>query len=98
MEIEYRLYYDETGNALFYTCEKPEGTYLVISAFKYALGDPNVMIKNGEIVKKEHKLTISKYYKSDEGTQCSDFDINIIVDSEYKNKTNYWLYKHVEHN
>lgn len=97
MEVEYRLYYDDMGNVLFYTCDKPEGNYIVLSAHQYALGDPNIIIKDGEIVKKEYKRTISKYYKSNEGTQCSNFDINIVVDSEYEGKTNYWLYKHVEH-
>ena len=30
VEPEFRLYYDDEGRVLFYTCEKPEGNYLEI--------------------------------------------------------------------
>ena len=31
---EFRLYYDDKGKVLFYSCEKPEGDYIVIDATK----------------------------------------------------------------
>ena len=31
---EFRLYYDERGNVLFYTCEKPAGNYVIIDVDK----------------------------------------------------------------
>lgn len=98
MDVEFRLYYDSKGKVLFYTCEKPEGNYLVIDSLTYAIGNPNVMVKNGKIVEKEYKKTISRYHKSTKGIKTSDFDISIIVPKNYKGTTNKWTYKNVEYN
>lgn len=98
MDVEFRLYYDSKGKVLFYTCEKPEGNFIVIDALTYAIGNPNVMVKDGKIVEIEYKKTISRYYKSSRGVKTSDFDISIIVPKNYKGGTNKWTYKNVEHN
>jgi len=98
MDVEFRLYYDKTGKALFYTCEKPEGNFIVIDSLTYAIGNPNVMVKDGKITDLEYKKTISRYYKSSKGIKTSDFDISIITPKNYKGSTNKWIYKNVEHN
>jgi hypothetical protein len=46
---EFRLYYDERGCVLFYTCEKPEGNYIVIDSNTYAQGRPDVRVVDGKI-------------------------------------------------
>jgi hypothetical protein len=35
---EFRLYYDEKGNVICYTCEKLEGNYVIIDAQTFAEG------------------------------------------------------------
>ena len=45
---EFRLYYDEeTGKVLFYTCEKPEGKYLVIDSVTFACARQDVRVIDG---------------------------------------------------
>lgn len=45
---EYRLYYDDTGNVLFYTCEKPEGNFIVIDKQTYSEMRYDIKIVNGK--------------------------------------------------
>ena len=57
---EFRLYYDDRGAVMFYTCEKPVGNYIVIDAAIYAAGRPDVKIIDGEISTASPSLVVSK--------------------------------------
>jgi hypothetical protein len=46
---EFRLYYNETGKVICYTCEKLDGNYIVIDASIYAAGRPDVRVIDGKI-------------------------------------------------
>ena len=96
--IEYRLYYDELGNILYYTCEKPEGIYLVIDAQTYAESRYDIKVVDGIIVKLNSALSISKLELSKSGTKCPIEDVSIVINDDYNEKINYWSYKHVEYN
>jgi hypothetical protein len=91
--VEFRLYYDDNGNVLFYTCDKPEGNYLVIDKDIYAECRFDFRIIDGKIIRPQHYLIIEKMVKSDEGTKTSSDDINIVVDDKYTGSTNYWKLK-----
>lgn len=77
---EFRLYYDESGRVLFYTCEKPEGNYIVIDAITFAEARPDVRVVDGNILKSIANYVLVKFKPSNSGTMCEVDDINIISD------------------
>lgn len=88
---EFRLYYDDKGKVLFYSCEKPEGNYIVIDATTYAAGRPDLRVIDGKISTAIPSLVVSKLMpNNDEGIICAEEDISIVVDSDYKEKTIKW--------
>jgi len=81
-EVERRLYYDDNGYVLFYTCEKPEGKYIVVDDMTYAEGRPDVRVVDGKLVKINTGSVISRYYHSHfEGFLCEKEDISVIIDT-----------------
>ena len=93
---EFRLYYDDKGNVLFYTCEKLEGDYIVIDAKTFAEGRPDVKVINGKILRNNSNAVVSKLTEDVEGIICPEEDISIIVDSDYNGKTINWKLKTYE--
>lgn len=91
--IEYRLYYDELGNVLFYTCEKPEGNFIIIDRDTYASCRFNIKVVDGKIVNKNDVAIISKLVPSDEGISCSKHDVCILTDIDSVK----WKSKSYEH-
>jgi hypothetical protein len=89
-QVEFRLYYDDMGNILHYSCEKTEGNYIVIDAQTYAEGRYDVRVEDGEIVQAIATTTIHKLIQSDSGTRCAVEDVSIVVPEEYVGETNYW--------
>lgn len=89
-KVEFRLYYDDKGKVLFYTCEQPEGNYIVIDAATYAAGRPDLRIIDGKISTAIPSLVVSKLMPNDEGATCTEEDISIVVDEKYKGKTINW--------
>lgn len=86
---EFRLYYDEEGKVLFYTCEKPEGNYIVIDALTYAQSRPDVLVVDGKIVSEKYIIMISRLYPSDTGILCELEDVSIITEADGQ----YWKLK-----
>ena len=78
---EFRLYYDERGNVLFYTCEKPDGDYIVIDALTFAEARPDLKIVDGRIVRNSSATVISKLGISTDGKMCEKEDISIIAET-----------------
>ncbi len=87
---EFRLYYDDKGKVLFYSCEKPEGNYIIIDATTYASGRPDVRVIDGKISTAVPSLVVSKLMPNVEGVSCTEEDISIVVDDNYKGKTIKW--------
>lgn len=88
---EFRLYYDDRGNVLFYTCEKPEGKYVVIDADTYAQGRPDIKVVDGKLAGATSGSIVSKLVHNVEGIICATEDLSIIVDSSYSNITKWKL-------
>jgi hypothetical protein len=80
---EFRLYYDERGSVLFYTCEKPEGNYIVIDTATYAQGRNDIRVVDGRLAQITSRAVISKLVVSHIGITCAAEDISIVVDNEY---------------
>jgi len=88
---EFRLYYDERGNVLFYTCEKPEGNYVVIDASTFAQGRPDLKVIGGKVSGAIAGSIVSKLVHDVEGTMCASEDLSIVVDSSYNDITKWKL-------
>lgn len=78
---EFRLYYDEKGYVTTYTCEKPEGNYVVIDTTTYAEARPDIRVIDGKLVRSTVGAVISKLYPADTGTLCEAEDLSIITDT-----------------
>jgi hypothetical protein len=77
---EFRLYYDDKGQVICYSCEKLEGQYIVIDALTYAIARPDVRIIDGKISTVAPDAVVYKLMPSDDGTACASEDISIISD------------------
>ena len=51
VDLEYRLYYNDLGEPLFYSTEKEMGNYIIIDKETYAVGRYDVRIVDGKIIK-----------------------------------------------
>ena len=89
---EFRLYYDDRGHVVCYSCEKLEGNYIVIDATTYAEARPDVRVVDGKLVKATLGAVISKLQVADDGVMCELEDISIITDTEGQ----YWKLKTYE--
>lgn len=89
-QLEYRLYYDDHGKVVTYTCENLPGNYIIVTKEQFAEARVDVFIKDGKIVNTHktsntHKLEINLT----EGTRCSKYDVSILVD-ENENEFALW--------
>lgn len=89
-ETEYRLYYDDKGRVLFYTCEKPEGNYIVIDKDIYAEGRIDVRVMDGKVMRVHDLILITKLIPVENGVRCASEDISIIVDEDYNGSITNW--------
>ena len=76
---EFRLYYKEDGSVDFYTCDKPEGKYIIIDALAFAESRPDIKVVNGRIAKVRPHAIVQKLKPSDKGQLTSIDDISIIT-------------------
>lgn len=89
---EFRLYYDEKGYVVTYTCEKLEGNYVVVDALTFAEARPDVRVVDGSLVKNNTGSVVSRLYKDTEGTLCEVEDVSIITTTQGQ----YWKLKTYE--
>lgn len=77
---EFRLYYEEgTGKVLFYSCEKPEGKFIVIDSVTFACARQDVRVIDGKLSTVAPACIISKIVPSETGITCLKDDISIIA-------------------
>lgn len=88
---EFRLYYDNRGNVLFYTCEKPDGDYIVIDALTFAEARPDIRIVDGRIVRDCNSMLSSRLHLDTDGTLCEIEDVSVITETGGQ----YWKLKTV---
>jgi hypothetical protein len=79
---EFRLYYDDRGNVITYTCEKLDGNYIIIDALTFAEARPDVKVVDNKLVKIGTGSVISRLFSSDEGIMCEKEDISIVTNSD----------------
>lgn len=77
---EFRLYYDDKGQVITYTCEKPEGNYIVVDAQTFAEARPDARVLNGRLIKANSGSVISKLVPNKkEGITCAAEDASVII-------------------
>jgi hypothetical protein len=87
--VEFRLYYDENGKVLFYTCEKPEGNYVIIDNTTFAARRYDIRVVDGRITTAVTAV-VSKLMPYDTGKPCATEDISIVVSKNHKIATTNW--------
>jgi hypothetical protein len=77
---EFRLYYDEaTGRVICYTCEKLDGTYLIVDAITFAQARPDIRIIDGKISTASNHAIVSKLMPhATQGEVCEAEDISVV--------------------
>jgi hypothetical protein len=87
---EFRLYYDDKGYLICYTCEKLDGNYIVIDALTFAEGRPDVRVADGRLVRASTGSVVSKLQieldPESGSVLCEVEDISIITETNGK----YW--------
>ena len=97
---EFRLYYDERGKVITYTCDKLEGTYIVIDALTFAEARQDIRVVDGKLSRIVQGAMVSKLVQSQSGTKCAEEDVSVVLrepidswgsgDGEYKGKQINW--------
>ena len=88
---EFRLYYDEKGNVITYTCEKLEGNYIVIDALTFAQARPDVRVIDGKISNVQPAQILTKLMPDEvNGIMCADEDMSIVVKPNHAGKIQKW--------
>lgn len=91
---EFRLYYDEKGKVITYTCEKLEGNYIVIDKHVFAEARPDVRVVDGKLTNQASSVVITRLAQDVTGDiQCAKEDISIIVDDTYTGPSIKWKLK-----
>ena len=93
----FKLYYDENGKPLYYTCEDLEGPYIVIDAQIYAEGRYDIRVIDGKIINTSEFIYTQKLIPSSTGYNCAKENVNIVVSEEYTGDTITWDVKNYEH-
>ena len=77
VDVEYRLYYNDLGEPLFYSTEQETGNYIIIDKETYAVGRYDVQIVNKELVYPS-QYVYKKLVYSNLGIETTVNDISII--------------------
>jgi hypothetical protein len=88
---EFRLYYDDKGYVVTYTCERLEGNYIIVDALTFAEARPDIRVVNNSIVKNTSGSVVSRLRKDIEGVRCEAEDVSIITEADGQ----YWKLKTV---
>lgn len=91
VKVEYRLYYDDHGRVITYTCEDLEGNYILVDALTFAQSRPDVKVIDGKILTAIAGSVTAKLIPGSEGQRCVAEDISIVIsEDEYNGETKTW--------
>jgi hypothetical protein len=79
--IYYRLYYNDSGEPLFYSHDDRPGKYIEVSPEQFALSDMQVRVVDGAL-KTRPKPVPPKLMPSGQGTPCHPNDVAVVVDTQ----------------
>jgi hypothetical protein len=87
---EFRLYYDDKGHVVTYTCEKLEGNYIVVDALTFAQARHDVRVIDGKVSNVQPAQIITKLMPDDNGILCAEEDISVVVQPNHAGKIQKW--------
>jgi hypothetical protein len=87
---EFRLYYDEKGKVICYSCDKLPGNFIIIDNITFAQARPDVRVVDGKITTVAANAVVSKLMPCDAGQLTAQDDISLVVGKEFKDKTTNW--------
>lgn len=88
---EFRLYYDDNGKVVCYTCEKlPGDNFIVVDAQTYAEARPDVRVVDGRLSTAIQGSIVSKLAEKTDGVTTASWDVSLIVDDNYDGDTKTW--------
>jgi len=90
--VEFRLYYDDKGKVICYTCEDLQGTYVVIDANTYAASRVDVCVIDGKIISNSDLIVLYKFVPGKD-ISCASEDICILTN---EGQTKQWSLKRYE--
>jgi len=93
--VFWRLYYDESGNPLFYTQEDKQGNYIDVTPEQYQRASMQVKVRDGKLVELSTNR-IKKMMPSETGTPCYPTDVSIVVSPETEHQC--WRLKYNDTN
>ena len=91
--VEFRLYYDDKGKVICYTCEDLAGNYIVIDSLTYAASRLDVHVIDGKIVSNSDLIVLYKFVPGKD-INCAIEDICILTD---QGQTKQWSLKRYEY-
>ena len=87
-----KLYYDDTGNPIVYTCDKLDGNYIEVDPETFAIGSMSVRVVNGVLKHIPPPVYVNKLVPSTSGTRCHAKNVAVVV----KDNGTYWKKKTYE--
>ena len=83
--VYYRLYYDDSGQPLFYSHEDQPGKYIDVTPEQFALQDLQVRVVDG-VLKPRARPLPPKLVPSDQGTPCYPNDVAVVVSAQQQHQ------------
>lgn len=84
--VEFRLYYDDNGKVICYTCDDlPGDNYIIIDSATYAESRHDIRVVDGEIKRDSDYIVVSTMIMSTSGVPCDTNDICVITNESPNN-------------
>ena len=77
-----RLYYNDSGEPLFYATEDLPGNYIDVDPEIFARANSKVRVCNGQIVSTATHRVTRKLVPAEHGVACDSRDVCVVVDPE----------------
>jgi hypothetical protein len=83
--VYFRLYHDDSGNALFYSHEDQPGKYIDITPEQFALRDLQVRVINGVLTPRRRPVP-PKLVPTNQGIPCYPNDVAVVVSQQQEHQ------------
>ena len=81
--VVYRLYYDNNGKPLVYTCDQLPGNWIAVSADEFAKSSYKVRVVNNKLIHITPEYMIDKLVpNSEQGTPCHTYSVCVPVNED----------------
>jgi hypothetical protein len=89
-----RLYYNDSGEPLFYSTEDLPGNYIDIDPETFSRASSQVRVRNGQIVSTTTHRVTKKLVPANHGIACDSRDVCVVVDTKQSHTK--WTIKNYE--